>query len=421
MRIVRRMFWRQGVLALAFAAVLIAPSARAQKSAGEHWVGTWSASMQGQVNFAGRLMPSEGFENQTIRMVVRTSIGGTQARVKLSNAYGAAPLTIGAAHIALHAGGSAIAPASDRALTFSARASITIPPGAEVLSDPVDLQVPQLGDLVISVFVPGKTGIPTWHSTGLHTTYISGPGDFSGKPDIPDARKQAAWYFLEGVDVVASKDAAAIVAFGDSITDGARSTVDADKSWPSQFAARLLSAPGKHPEMAVLNAGISGNRIWHDQIGVNALARLDDDALVQSGAEDMIVLEGINDIGFSNIPNVGADQAVSADDVIAGLRQIIDRAHERGIKVFGGTLLPFEGATYWSPDAEAKQETVNNWIRTGGAFDGVIDFDAAVHDPAHPTKPLPAYDSGDHLHPNDAGYKAMADAIDLSLFGHGKH
>ncbi|HXA77672.1 MAG TPA: SGNH/GDSL hydrolase family protein [Candidatus Acidoferrales bacterium] len=403
--------------AIAFA---IAPAAHAQSGwEGEHWVGTWSASMHGEISFAGRNAPNDGFENQTVRMIVHTTIGGHRARVRISNVFGATPLVVGAAHIALRSSGSAIVPASDRPLTFSGRASITIPPGAELLSDAVDLDVPQFGDLAISIYAPAKTGPPTWHSTGLHTTYISEPGDFTSKPGIPGATTQPSWYWLEGVDVTAPEDAGAVVTFGDSITDGARSTVDTDHTWPSELAQRLLSRPGKSPQIAVLNAGISGNRIWHDMIGPNGLERFGHDALGQPGVREVIVLLGINDIGFSNIPGV-VDQGAGADDVIAGLRQFIERAHVRGLRVVGATLLPFEGAAYYSADAEAKRVAVNTWIRTSGAYDGVIDFDAAIRDPQHPTKGLASFDSGDHLHPNDAGYKAMGDAIDLSLFAQGK-
>jgi lysophospholipase L1-like esterase len=412
-----RRIWLTAVAALALA---IAPAARAQSAwASEHWVGTWSASMHGQISFAGRNAPNDGFENQTVRMIVHTTIGGHRVRVRISNAFGAAPLAVGAAHVALRSSGSAIAPASDRTLTFSGRAAITVPAGAEVLSDAVDLDVPQSGDLAISIYAPAKTGPPSWHSTGLHTTYISGPGDFTSQTDIPGATTQPCWYWIEGVDVTAPDQTAAVVTFGDSITDGARSTVDTDHTWPSELALRLLARPGHSPQMAVLNAGISGNRIWHDMIGPNALERFGHDALAQAGVQDVIVLLGINDIGFSNIPGV-VDQGVSADDVIAGLRQFIERAHVRGLKVIGATLLPFEGATYYSSDGEAKRTAVNTWIRTSGAFDGVIDFDATMRDPQHPTKGLAAFDSGDHLHPNDAGYKAMGDAIDLSLFALGK-
>jgi lysophospholipase L1-like esterase len=415
------MIGRRIWLAVAVVFVMaIAPAARAQAGwESEHWVGTWSASMHGPISFAGRDFPNAGYENQTVRMIVHTSIGGHRARVRLSNGYASTPLIVGAAHIAVRDTGSAVVPATDHALTFSGRGSITIPPGAEVLSDEVDMDVPQSGDLAISIFAPAKTGPPTWHSTGLHTTYISGPGDFTSKADIPGATKQEAWYWIEGVDVTAPENTAAVVTFGDSITDGARSTVDTNHTWPSELAQRLLARPGHSPQIAVLNAGISGNRIWHDNIGSNGLERFGHDALAQPGVRYVIVLLGINDIGFSNIPGV-VDQAVTADDVIAGQRQFIERAHVRGLKVIGATLLPFDGAMYYSADAEAKRSAVNTWIRTGGAYDGVIDFDAAMRDPEHPTKVQAAFDSGDHLHPNDAGYKAMGDAIDLSLFAQGK-
>lgn len=416
---VRKRAWLVGVWILVFAAVLAVTPAHAQQRSTDHWVGTWSASMQGQINFGGRVAPNDGFENQTVRMIVRTSIGGRMVRVWLSNTFGTSPLKVGSAHIGVRENGSAIIAVSDRALTFSKQASITIPPGAEVLSDPVNLDVPRLSDLAISIYVPEKTGPPTWHSTGLHTTYISSAGDFAGKADIPVATKTQAWYWIAGVDVLAPQSTAAIVTFGDSITDGARSTVDTDHTWPSELAQRLLTQSGKHSQLAVLNAGISGNRIWHDQIGINALARYGRDALAQAGVQDIIVLLGINDIGFSNIAGQ-ADQAVTADDVIAGYRQFIERAHACGIRVFGGTLTPFEGAPYYSADAEVKREAVNKWIRTGGEFDGVIDFEAAVRDREHPTRSAAAFDSGDHLHPNDAGYKAMGDAVNLALFPTGK-
>lgn len=408
---------------LAVAATLVlavVPAARGQKDwASEHWVGTWSASMHGQISFAGRNAPNEGFENQTVRMILHTTIGGHRVRVRVSNAFGAVPLTVGAAHIALRSSGSAIVRSSDRPLTFSGRAAITIPAGAEVLSDAVDLDVPQSGDLAISIYAPGKTGPPTWHSTGLHTTYISGPGDFTSQAEILDATTQPCWYWIEEVDVTAPQETAAVVTFGDSITDGARSSLDADHTWPSELAARLLARRGHTPQIAVLNAGISGNRIWHDMIGPNALERFGHDALAQAGVRDVVVLLGINDIGFSNIPGV-VDQGVSAEDLIAGLDQFIARAHVRGLRLIGATLLPFEGATYYSADAELKRTAVNSWIRTSGAYDGVMDFDATMRDPQDQTKLLAAFDSGDHLHPNDAGYKAMGDSIDLSLFAQGK-
>jgi lysophospholipase L1-like esterase len=392
------------------------PSARAQKSwIDEHWITTWSASMQVPFNIPGRPPISQGFDNQTIRMIVHTSVGAHRVRVRLSNQFSKDPLVIGAAHIALRAQGGAIVPASDHALTFSGQPSFAIPAGAMVISDPVDMDVPELGDLAISVFVPGKVDSPTQHGTGLHPVYVAGPGDFTGKTEITDVSKQESWFFLSGIDVTAPKDAGVVVAFGDSITDGARSTVDANAAWPSELGRRVLAVHGAHHELAVVDAGISGNRVLHDLVGDNALRRFDTDVIAQPGVQYVIVLEGINDIGFPNAP-FGGGQAVTADEIIGGLRQLVERAHVHGIAIFGGTLTPFEGATYANADGEAKRVAVNNWIRTSGVFDGVVDFEAAVRDPQQPSRMLAAYDSGDHLHPNDAGYKAMGDAVDLALF-----
>jgi len=349
-------------------------------------------------------------------MIVRTSIGGSRVRVQLSNAYGAGALQVGAAHIALHDKGSAIVPGSDRALTFSGGASFVIPPGAEVLSDPVDLDVPKLSDLVISVYIPGEAGSPTAHLTGLHTTYISKPGDFTGAPAITDTvATPQLWYWISAVDVAAPPKAGLIVAFGDSITDGATSTPDTDRSWPSQLAQRL-AANKPTANLAIVNEGISGNRLLNDGAGVSALARFDRDVLSQPGVQWLIVLEGINDIGIGNLPGVQPSDAVTADELIAAHKQIIERAHLRGIKVIGATLTPYVGAVYATDRGETMREAVNQWIRTSGAYDAVVDFDAATQDPANPKQIRPAFNIRDHLHPNDDGYKAMAEAVDLSIF-----
>ncbi|MGH9584488.1 MAG: SGNH/GDSL hydrolase family protein, partial [Bryobacteraceae bacterium] len=342
-------------------------------------------------------------------------------RVRLSNAYGPHTVEIGAAHIALRGQGSSIIPGSDRALTFSGRKSVAIPPNAPVLSDPVKLKVPANGDLAISIFIPKSTPGGGIHYDAQQTNYI-GKGDLTGAVSIPQAATIESWAFLTEVDVTAPETASAIVAFGDSITDGYHSTVGANRRWPNFLADRLL-AGHRQPEVAVLDEGIGGNRILHDAsgnvaFGVNALSRFDRDAISEPGVKYVIVLEGINDIGHAG-SSAPMSQAVSAADIIAGLKQLIARAHEHGLKIFGATLTPFAGTVYkdyFTPRKEVERKAVNKWIRTSHAFDGTIDFDKAVQDPKHPDRMLPRYDSGDHLHPNDAGYKAMANAINLGWF-----
>jgi len=408
-------------------------------AAQDHWVATWAASPQSaSFNFP---MPKRNtvepkaeppapkpsapskqaspfalpptIDNQTVRLIVHTSIGGTRARIQLSNAYGTGPLTVGAAHIALRAKGSAIVPDSDRALTFSGNPSFSIPPGAPLVSDPLDFPVPSHGDLVVSLFVTGDPTPPTLHLTGLHTTYISKPGDFTKAAEITDATTTTqSWYWISGVDVLAPADAGAIVAFGDSITDGATSTPDTDRSWPSQLADRLATNKATK-NVAIVNHGISGNRLLADGAGVSALARFDRDVIAQPGVKWVIVLEGINDIGISTMMG-GA--GISADDLIAAHKQMIERAHLHGIKAIGATLLPYGGAAYYSEKGEAIRQAVNQWIRTGGAYDAVVDFDAKLRDPQNASQLNPAYYVSDHLHPNDGGYKLMAEGVDLSFF-----
>jgi lysophospholipase L1-like esterase len=391
----------------------------------QHWVATWAASPQqprvivpaapqapptAQPNTAPP--PIASFNNQTVRMVVHTSIGGRRVRVQLSNAFGTGPLMVGAAHIAIRGKDSAIVSGSDRALSFSGKPSFSIPPGALIVSDPVDLDVPKMGDLAISVYIPGESGPLTMHAVGLHNTYISKPGDFTAQADISDpAATSQSWYWLSGVEVLAQADTGTIVAFGDSITDGTRSTPEANHNWPSYLAQRISN-------IAIIDEGIAGNRILRDTVGPSALARFDRDVLTQSGVRWMTILEGINDIGNSTRPNtnIPASEVVSADDLVGGLRQMIERAHSHGIKVIGCTLLPYEGAAYYSEKGEVIRQAVNQWIRTGGAFDAMVDFDAVTRNADAPKQIRADYDSGDHLHPNDAGYKAMADSIDISIF-----
>jgi lysophospholipase L1-like esterase len=408
----------------ALASLLVSSSVFAQ----EHWVATWAASPIATNIPTGPARavapgappaapakpgpaPLRSFNNQTIRMVVNTSIGGRSVRVELANTFGADALKIGSAHIALRDRGSAIIPASDRKLMFSGLSSATIPKGASMISDPVDLAVPAAGDVVVSVYLPGDSGPPTQHGTGLHTTYISSDGDFTGVPDFTAARTSNSWYFLSGVDVLAPADAGVIVAFGDSITDGATSTNDADAAWPSVLARRLQDA-GSH--LAVVNEGISGNRVLGDGAGVSMLARFERDVLAQPGIKYLVFMEAINDIGGAS--RAGATP-VTAEEIIAVYKQMIARAHMRGIKVIGATLTPYEGAGYYSEPGEVIRTAVNQWIRTTGMLDGMVDFDLVTRDPEHPGKFRPGFNIRDNLHPNDAGYKAMADSIDLSLFG----
>jgi len=381
----------------------------------DRWVGTWSASPQHAEPPFVLPTPAQ-FDNQTIRQVVHTSIAGRKVRVRLSNELGTTPLVIGAVTIARHRAGAEIVAGSDQPLRFSGRLSFSIPAGAPALSDPIEFDVPAVGDVVVSVYLPKPTEPTTFHSLGVATTYVSTPGDYSGAVVMPTASTTLSSFFVTGLTVEAGKRSAAIVALGDSITDGFASTPDANRRWPNLLAQRL-QAHRSTAHLAVLNQGISGNRTLFDVIGPNAQARLDRDVLNAPGARFVIFLEGINNIGFSGIPGL-TDQVVSADDIIAGHRQIVTRIRERGLKIYGATLTPFEGTFpgYYTPEGEVKRQAVNHWIRTSGAFDAVIDFDRVVRDPTHPTRMLPAYDSGDHLHPNDAGYQAMANAIDLRLF-----
>ena len=331
----------------------------------------------------------------------------------LSNAFGSLPVEIGAAHVALRERDAMVKASSVKPLTFGGKTTGRILPGATMVSDAVELTVPSVSDLVVDLFLPGELGTGpspvTTHNGASQTNYVSGTGNHSGEPAMTVERTAGAWFLLARVEVASGSGSGAVVTFGDSITDGARSTLDMNSRWPDYLARRLAARKGK--TLGVLNAGISGNQVLGDGAGVSALARFDRDVLMQTGVTHVIVMEGINDIGIAR-----SNPAPSADDLIAGHRQLIARAHARGLKVYGATLTPFEGAAYWSAEGEAKRQALNQWIRTSGDYDGVIDFDQVTRDPAAPTKFLPAYDSGDHLHPGDAGYKAMGEAVDLKLF-----
>jgi lysophospholipase L1-like esterase len=399
-------------------------------NSGEHWVATWATAQAiAPVAPLGAPPPPpqaaptrpspigpipETLKNQTVRMVVRTSIGGRRVRVQLSNALGNSRLAIATAHIAIRQKDAAIVSASDRVLMFAGRPSFTIPPGALVVSDPVDLDVPKLTDLAISLYLPEDTGPPTVHPLGLHTTYIAS-GDATADATSNPAATTTAYFWLSGVDVLAPSNASAIVAFGDSITDGFATTVNKDQTWPALLASRLASNKST-AMLSVLNLGISGNRVLRDVAGTNALARFDRDVLARPGVRWMILLEGINDITFSAIPGIPPGQAVTAEDLIWGYRQMVERAHMHGIKVVGATIMPVEGVPTYTEAGESVRQAVNQWIRTGQAFDATVDFDALTRDPANPKRLRAEFDSGDHVHPNDAGNQAMAAAIDLATF-----
>jgi lysophospholipase L1-like esterase len=386
-----------------------------------HWTGTWGVA-------PAFLEGNTVYKDQTLRFIVHTSLRGSQVRVKFSNTFGSQPLRIGAAHIALRKSGAQIFIHSDRALTFSGRQSINIPVGALVISDPVYLTVPPLVDLAVSVYLPGVAPAVTGHLIALQTSFVAhGPGDFTSAGDLPGAGQTFEWDFLSGVDVLGNEPAAAVVVTGGSETDGLGSTSDANRRWTDVLARRLQSHNGRD-DISVLNEAIGGNRILHPApqvvsfFGPATLARFDRDVLAQAGVKYLIVLLGLNDIAEPGVIAPPSED-VSAEDVIAGHLQIIARAREKGIKAYGCTILPFEGSLigpgFYTAKKEAKREEVNHWIRTSGAYDAVIDFDKVVRDPTHPKRLLPAFDSGDHTHPNDAGYKAMGQAIDLALFSTG--
>lgn len=398
------------MLLLAAASSLAAQSPSA-KSAPAAWVGTWAAS------------PFDGdpwhetptLVDSTLREIVHTSIAGKAVRVRFTNEFGIEPLRIDAATIALSTGVSGVDTASLHDLTFGGSPSIVIPPGAEVLTDAVPMATPASTNLAISLYLPlQQISDVSVHSSAQQDNFIA-LGNHVREASLSSAAVTPSWYFLKGVDVEpASPHAAAVVAFGDSITDGALSTQNANHRWPDYLAARLASNPAT-ANLSVLDEGIGGNCILVHCVAPNALARFDRDVLSQAGVKYIIVLEGINDIGRLHEPNL-PEYKLTAEDLEQGLAQLVARAHEHGIKMIGATLTPYKGAGYFSEKGEQIREALNRWILTSGVFDGTVDFDKATQDPANPLMFSPQADGGDHLHPKDAGYAAMAGAIDLSLF-----
>ena len=400
---------------------------------GKRWIGTWATAPQ-------PFMPGslQRFRNQSLRLIVHTSAGGTKVRIKISNTFGDHPLLIGGAHIARRTAAADIDPTSDRTLMFHGRSSTTVPARSMVVSDPAELDVPALSDLAISLFLPKTTEATTLHILAMQTSYVSSDtGDSTADVKFPVAKTIRSWPFLTGVDVAASAHGAAIVAFGSSLTDGDGSTLDTNRRWPDVLAERLQKGADGMTEVGVLNQGIIGNRLLNDSprrarspfgaaLGQAGLARFKRDVLAQAGVGYVIVGLGINDIVFPG-SLTPLTERMNAESMISGYRQLIRRAHQKGIRVIGTTNPPFENAflvlsktvppvTFYSPEKEIVRQKVNDWIRSSGEFDDVLDFDVVLRDPSHPTRLLPIYDSGDHLHPNNAGYIAAGNAIPLALW-----
>jgi lysophospholipase L1-like esterase len=389
------------------------------------WIATWAASPQSVAPDPDE--PLLRIEDQTVRERVRVSIGGARICIRLSNEYGSAPLLIGWATVAVPTDPASVRPGSIQTVTFGGRNSVTIPAGAPVLSDPVAFPVTSGGEISISLYFPKRVATPTLHALALKRTVVSQHGDYTRAEKIEAGAVSESSILVSAVLVPAQPSQRLVVAFGDSVTDGHGSTVDADHNWPSNLILRL----GKTPEgsrVAVVNEGIAGNRLLSDGsgfgLGESALARFDRDVLALPGVTHIVLLEGINDIGFPGAKLGGSylanpSDARTPEDLIDAYRQLISRAHAHGVKLIGATISPFEGVTlpgYYSESKEATRQVVNKWIRTSGSFDGVIDFDVVLRDPDHPSRLLPRFASKDHLHPNDTGYLAMADAIGLALF-----
>ena len=405
----RRNFLRAGPLLAASLAVPALP-ARAQSGAGERWSATWGAAPAGPPPSAS----TQSFTSQTLRLVVHTSIGGNRVRVRFSNEMGSTPLRIGAASIGVRSSSSAILQATLRSLSFGGQSAITIPAGAPALSDPVELAVPAQADLAISLYLPGTVQATTIHDMALTSSYLSPAGDYTSSVSMPVSRSITSWPFLTEVDVDGA--ASTLVAIGDSLTDGARSTGNVNRRWPDYLVRRLQASLGAGGRIGVVNRGISANLLLNDYAtaliaGRDVLERFDRDVLATAGVRYLAVLIGINDISYSSGSN-----PIPVADLIAGYRQVIARAHAHGITVIGATLPPMEGFVYYTAAREAVRRAANSWIRFSGEFDAVADIEAALRDPNDPARILPLYDSGDHLHPNDAGYQAMANAFPLAPF-----
>ncbi|MCF6473280.1 SGNH/GDSL hydrolase family protein [Nonomuraea sp. MG754425] len=387
---------RTALLGVALAMPIALPA-----QAAEHWTDAWATSLHSSA--AAAVPPA--YENQSIRMVVRMRGDGNQVRIRLSNLHGDRPVTFGSATVALRSSGPALVEGTSRRLAFGGEPSVTVPAGQDVHSDPVELKVRSGQDLAVSIYLPDATGPATWHRSAVQTNYLTA-GDHTAEEDGGSfSTTVRSWIFLNAVAVTHGPTRDTLAALGDSVTDGSGTAVDGFERWPDYLAARLAGTPGRDP--AVVNVGIGGNRVLADtaQDGLSALNRLEHDVLVRDGLRYVLLLEGTNDLR----------NRATAGQLVAAYRQIIDRVQAKGVKIIGGTLPPLKGSAGYSEALEAERQAVNTWITTGGAFDGVVDFATALADPADPLRYLPAYDRGDHIHPNATGFAAMADAVDLTL------
>jgi lysophospholipase L1-like esterase len=408
-----RIWGGRAALVCVVVGALFCASAFAATSQRDLWVGAWgfppmSTAPSPVPSAAQANRPPPNFANVTVRQLVRIAVPAEQLRLRFSNEFGETALKLGSVHVALAAADGATVPGSDHVVTFGGQTDVVIPASAPAFSDPVEWKLPALATLAISTYVPGDT-VPPTHRLSV---YVSGPGDAAAAVSMPGAALVRSGALVTGVDVVSPIASRVVVALGDSITEGVGSTVNTFRGWPDRLADRLAASKATR-DWSVVNAGIGSNRLLHDNPGKGALARFDRDVLSVPNVAMVLLLEGINDIGYSH--TVPAE-AVTAQEMIGAYRQLIARAHAHGIRIIAATIPPFEDAHYWYLPGEQIRQTVNEWIRTGKAFDGVVDFDAALRDPARPTQVLATLHRGDHLHPNDAGYAAMGDAIDLKLF-----
>lgn len=413
---------QQKILSLSFTVATLGAFAfgvRAQSSSSlDTWIGSWAASQQ--VPEPQNSLPIDDMRDATMRQIFHLSIGGRTLRVRLSNAFGTKALHFTSVHIArpISLSSAQIDPATDKALTFSGRGDVVVPAGTEYFSDPIDYSVAPLSSIDVTFHLDEPPAVETGHPGSRATSYYI-HGDLVGATDLPNAKHVDHWYQISGIDVTSGPDAVAVIALGDSITDGHAATTNGNDRWTDVLAARLQASRTTR-DIAVLNEGTGGNHLLTDGLGPNALARFDRDVLSQTGARYVIVLEGVNDLGdLTRLGEASSEAHTSmVQRIISAYEQIIVHAHARGIKAIGATILPYAGSTYYHPGAanEADRQAVNAWIRAPGHFDAVVDFDKLMRDPQQPNRLLPSYDSGDHLHPSPAGYHAMGEAVPLSLF-----